>query len=323
MRVLAWLGACCAALAQAAEPLPALRAEAGPFTVSGVSSGGYMAVQVHVAHSARVKGVGALGAGPYYCAQGSFAAAYYNCTTPGAWSPLPSLALLQQAARAAANSATIDPVAHLAGARVWLFSGRNDRTVHPEVVSALARFYEAFKAQPVLVADKPAGHGMVTDDAGVTCERTEAPYLNDCDYDAAGALLAHLLGPLNPRGAADGRLLAFDQSRFGGASIGMAASAYVYIPRDCEAGGCRVHVAFHGCRQNAEAVGERFVRQAGYNRWAETNRLLVLYPQTTARWFNSRACWDWWGYTGPLYHTQQAPQIRAVLAMVERLSAGK
>jgi poly(3-hydroxybutyrate) depolymerase len=94
-----------------------------------------------------------------------------------------------------------------------------------------------------------------------------------------------------------------------------------------------VHVALHGCRQGLEAIGERFVREAGYNRWADANRIVVLYPQAIARsgpgfagwrWTyvtNPRGCWDWWGYTGPLYHTRAGPQVRAIKAMVDRLAA--
>ena len=96
---------------------------------------------------------------------------------------------------------------------------------------------------------------------------------------------------------------------------------YVYVPQACEKERCRVHVAFHGCRQS----GERFAREAGYNRWAESNRLIVLYPQVKASWlpFNPRGCWDWWGYTGSAYATKDGEQIRAVRAMLERLSAVK
>ena len=90
----------------------------------------------------------------------------------------------------------------------------------------------------------------------------------------------------------------------------------------CERERCRVHVAFHGCRQGAGEIGERFVREAGYNRWAQANRLIVLYPQVRASWrpFNPRGCWDWWGYTGAAYHTREGAQIRAVQGMLERLS---
>ena len=42
----------------AAQPLPRLAASTGDVTVSGISSGGYMAVQFQVAHSNRVRGAG-------------------------------------------------------------------------------------------------------------------------------------------------------------------------------------------------------------------------------------------------------------------------
>jgi poly(3-hydroxybutyrate) depolymerase len=104
----------------------------------------------------------------------------------------------------------------------------------------------------------------------------------------------------------------------------MADLGYVYVPGICAKERCRVHVAFHGCRQGAQQIGERFVRDAGYNRWADTNRLIVLYPQAMPRYvfwtFNPRGCWDWWGYSGSRYATKEAPQIRAVMAMVERLA---
>ena len=97
-RLIALLVAGCSA-AGAADRLPAYGADSAIFTVSGVSAGGYMAVQMHVAHSSRITGVGALAAGPYYCAQGSISTAVNNCRTPGAWSPLPSAGVLKSHAR--------------------------------------------------------------------------------------------------------------------------------------------------------------------------------------------------------------------------------
>jgi len=181
-----------------------------------------------------------------------------------------------------------------------------------------------------VVNDKPAGHAMVTHNAGSACGVTEPPFINDCDYDAAGELLRFLLGPLSPPGIKpNGRLIAFDQKPFAGGNayaLSMADEGYAYVPRECEGVRCRVHVVFHGCRQGAETIGERFVRDAGYNRWADTNRLIVLYPQVVARYFwiyNPRGCWDWWGYTGTNYATKEGAQIRAVGKMVDRLSASR
>lgn len=338
--IVLFLACALAGAAAAQDRLPALAADLRELTTSGISSGGYMAVQFHVAHGRSVRGVGVLAAGPYFCAQNSVTTAYYNCMRPGRWTPLPGVEALRAHAAGFARAGLIDPLESLAGARVWLFSGTNDRTVDTAVVEATRRFYALVGVAPgamAMIADRPAGHGMVTERDGVACALTEPPFILDCDFDAAGELLAHLLGPLRPAAPREsGRIVRFDQREHAGGdaySISMADSGYLYVPRACETGGCRVHVAFHGCRQSVEAIGERFVREAGYNRWADANRLLVLYPQTIARngwggagwrWnlvFNPRGCWDWWGYTGSQYATKRGPQIRAVRSMVDRLAA--
>jgi hypothetical protein len=48
-------------------------------TVSGLSGGGFMGVQVHVAFSNVVVGSGIFAGGPYYCATGSLANALDEC----------------------------------------------------------------------------------------------------------------------------------------------------------------------------------------------------------------------------------------------------
>src|SRR5260221_174999 len=82
----------------------------------------------------------------------------------------------------------------------------------------------------------------------------------------------------------------------------------------------RTHVALHGCKQNTADIGEVFVRNAGYNRWADSNRIVVLYPQTSQKAINS--CWDWWGYDAPDYAKKSAPQMSAIAAMVAQLGGG-
>ena len=89
---------------------------------------------------------------------------------------------------------------------------------------------------------------------------------------------------------------------------------------------CRLHVAFHGCQQNADAVGDAFIGKAGYNEWAEANRIVVLYPQAAAvtdrvagipvSWPNPRGCWD---FIGADFARKSGS---AVDAMIDRL-AGK
>jgi poly(3-hydroxybutyrate) depolymerase len=335
---LALAGGLIGAPACAADRLPRLGVDSGAATVSGVSSGGYIAVQFHVAHSSIVNGIGVLAAGPYYCAQGSVWTATSTCMDPGPSAPPPDAKALADVTKGLARDGRVDATGNLARSRVWLFTGTRDGTVTSAVVMALRNFYLQFvpESAVVLVRDIAAGHGMVTEDAGGQCDLTNAPFINNCDYDAAGKLLAHLLGPLAaPRPESPGRIVKFDQREFADGNaywISMADTGYAYVPDACLLERCRVHVAFHGCLQNAAAIGERFVRESGYNRWAASNRIVVLYPQTVARngwggaWWtwnyvvNPRGCWDWWGYTGTQYHTKQGPQIRAVKAMLDRLA---
>lgn len=332
-------GALALAGVHAAEPLPRFGANVSDVSVSGVSSGGYMAVQFHVAHSKIVHGAGVLAAGPYYCAQGSPWTAQLNCMQPELWAPVTGLPLIKTETQTLAQLDAIDAPSNLRRSKVWLFSGTKDETVAPLVVEALAGFYRMYMpATSIQLVDSvAAGHAMVTSDYGGACAVTAPPYLNDCHYDAAGELLKFIAGPLAPAAPkAGGQLVAFDQREFANgnpSAISMASTGYVYVPTGCDSRPCRVHVAFHGCRQSVEAQSMAFVEHAGYNRWAEANGIIVLYPQTVSRYglggwppsfvFNPRGCWDWWGYTTPDYHTRSGPQIKAVKAMLDRLGEQK
>jgi poly(3-hydroxybutyrate) depolymerase len=149
-----------------------------------------------------------------------------------------------------------------------------------------------------------------------------APFINDCDYDQAETILSWIYGDL--AGASTkrtGRFIQFDQSEFERNGSGLSKQGVIYIPQSCsEKAGCRLHIALHGCEQNLDAVGTKFVEGSGFARWADTNRLVVLFPQVSASLVNPKACWDWWGYTGSDYLTKDAPQIAAIWRMVERLA---
>ena len=43
--------------------------------------------------------------------------------------------------------------------------------------------------------------------------------------------------------------------------------------------GCRLHIALHGCEQARETVGDAFIKESGFARYADTNRLVILFPQ--------------------------------------------
>jgi poly(3-hydroxybutyrate) depolymerase len=307
-----------------AGPLPALHAAIDDTTISGISAGGYMAVQFAVAHASIVRGVGVVAAGPYYCARGSVVQALGACMTG-----TPDAAVSIAAVKTWSSIGLVDPVSALAKQRVWLFTGSRDTVVKSTVVGALETFYAAFvpKAQIRAVRDVAAGHAFVTDQQGASCTESGADYLVNCGFDSAGELLRHLLGALEPRAKTfSGKLIVFDQHEFSQPTraAALAATGYAYVPAACTGGRCRVHIALHGCRQDASLVGDAFYSRAGYNGWADANRIIVLYPQVAASTFmpfNPQGCWDWWGYTGADYAQKSGPQIRAIRAMLERLAA--
>lgn len=323
--------------AQAMDALPALGASAALLSVSGISSGAYMAVQMQVAHASAVRGAGVIAGGPFECADGTVSRALRNCMTPAAGTPPPGPERTESRVRARAAAGLIDAPAALGDDKVWVFSGANDRTVERPVVDALVAFYRLHLPETAIayVKHPSAGHAMpsVADPAANPCETSDPPFINLCEgIDGPGALLRHLLGGAGGRAAPQGKLLAFDQRPFTNGrpiEISLADQGHVYVPPGCEAGGCRVHVAFHGCRQTEAQLGRRFIEGAGYNEWADAHRLIVLYPQIAPRngfawgswrWvFNPKGCWDWWGYTGPDYATREGGQVRAVWAMVEQL----
>ncbi len=241
---------------------------------------------------------------------------------------VPDPAQLAQRAERLAEHDRIDPIADVKSDRIYLFTGTRDGTVVRPIVAAARRFYEDLgvpSEQILYVSNIPAGHAFVTEARGPECDHTGKPYIVDCDYDQAGALLKQIYGTLNPPDEQPtGELTVFDQGPFTHdlANHGLSDSGIVYVPQACQANaGCRVHIAFHGCGQNRTVVGDAFARDSGFARWADTNNIIVLFPQTATTPLNPQGCWDWWGYTGADYLTRKAPQIIAVYRMLERLSA--
>ncbi|WP_286134208.1 PHB depolymerase family esterase [Methylobacterium sp. Leaf123] len=126
----------------------------------------------------------------------------------------------------------------------------------------------------------------------------------------------------------------------------MAPKGYLYVPPACRAAGsaCRVHVALHGCKQEARS----FALKAGYNEWAEHYRAIIVYPAIApsvpvsaalcrlpaldgavdAAWIepNPNGCWDWWGYLDAASDkgrslTKQAPQIGVLTGIIAEVTA--
>jgi poly(3-hydroxybutyrate) depolymerase len=290
-------------------------------SVSGLSSGAFMAVQLHVAFSKTFMGVGVLGGGPYYCAEGM---ATGRCMADD-WTTLPPASHFRDLTEIEAAAGRIDLTSNMAGDRVWLFTGGADVVVLSRVMDRLKDYYGFYTATDnILYETIPnAQHAMITEEFGNACSFKGDPYINDCDYGAAKELLSHIYGTLNSATTApESNLKTFDQTEFSRHET-MSSQGYIYVPTGCEDGAtpCKLHVALHGCFQNEAKVGDTFAKHAGYNELAEANNIIVLYPQTSLRAF--RQCWDWWGYTEfpseKRYHTKVGTQTVAVKAMLDRV----
>jgi poly(3-hydroxybutyrate) depolymerase len=326
--------------------LPAFNVDNAQTSVSGLSSGGYMAAQFDVAFSASIKGAGIIAGGPYYCAQGdpTTATSVCSCTSfacntqPGS-TDVPALIRITDRN---ARQGSIDPTANLPDHRLWLFSGRIDSIVPQRIMDALVTYYANYvdRSNITYKNDIDAEHAQPTESYGNPCDTLGDPYINNCAYDAAGELLKTIYNTLNPAndGTLGGDFIHFDQTEFlaDPTSHGMDTSGWLYVPDMCrKQQSCRLHVVFHGCKQYQSYsyfqlgsgivnFGTTFVRNAGYNRWADSNGIIVLYPQATATLLegNPEGCWDWWGYDDPNYAIKNGRQMSAVRSMVERIVSG-
>jgi poly(3-hydroxybutyrate) depolymerase len=318
-------------LAQASAALPALAADPNATSVSGLSSGAFMAVQYQVAYSSSVVGAGVVAGGPYYCAAGSLLNAAVCMGQVPFLPPNPALMLLS--AEGFASAGQIDPLSSLKNNRIYVFSGTKDTVVYQQAVDATVAFFKSAgvaASNLLYVNNVPAGHALLTPAFGNTCPANAAPYISQCtvkrkSYDQAGAIFSHIYGGIKaPAAKRSGQIVTFNQREFADAATGMASDAYAYVPASCASGGnCKVHVAFHGCKQSAAVVQDDFYGKSSYNGWADTNGIIVLYPQVNASEipFNPQGCWDWYGYTGANYALKSGPQLMAVHAMVQRLTS--
>ena len=218
--------------------------------VTGISSGGYMATQLQVAHSSRFAGAAIFSAGPYYCALNNVAVALQSCTASTAPTPMP---VLYATTDGYARQGKIDATANLARSRTYFFHGTLDPTVVRPVADNLATYYGHYGVPLTYRNQLAAGHGWLSPLGPVACADTAPPYINNCaPYDAQADSLRTMFGSVKapntatPRGA----LTAFSQDRYavppvagngdvtrtGAAAIGMGGTGYVYTPDTCANG---------------------------------------------------------------------------------------
>ncbi|CAF4793955.1 unnamed protein product [Rotaria sp. Silwood1] len=284
-------------------------------SVSGLSSGAYFAIQIQVAFSASIKGAGIIAGGPYDCG-GQMS--YINCMFTNSPSITQSISNTNLW-----SGNEIDDIKNLTKHKVYMLLGTSDPLIGASVMTQLYKYYVTDgqfipSANVVFKNDLNAGHTFPTDFDSIgnnDCGSTSSPFISNCNFDGAGAILEHIYGPLKPRnnGALNGKFIEFNQGEFlmNSSAYGMSDTAWIYVPKSCSDGAlCKLHITYHGCQQSHEKIGDKYIKNTGYNRWADTNNIIILYPQTVATNTidststdresipNVNGCWDWVGWYG-------------------------
>lgn len=297
-------------------------------TVSGISSGAYMAVQLHVSHSSIIDGVASFAGGPFYCAESTLSYATNKCMDISLGKPQTSKLI-----SLTTNDAIfgyIDATKHLFNDHVYIFAGIKDSVVNPIVGRELVTYYQAFVNISNIVTEfgVVAEHCIPTLNYGEECSTLSSPYIGNCSFDGAGEVFKTFYGNNNiiKKGIAiSSNLYSFDQRPFITtlySSIG--DTGYIYVPNSCNNNSsiCHLHISFHGCHQNLEEINNTYAIHSGYNDWAETNNVIVLYPYvkpSVALPTNPNGCWDWWAYTNTYYGVKAGVQVAFIKRLIDAL----
>lgn len=307
----------------------AAHASAGPLPgyditgvyVVGVSSGGFLATQLQVAYSGTFDGAGVFAAGPYDCGEGNVFK-FESCDL-GISDPQ-----LEAQAQTWASQQQIDPLTNLRGKPVYVYHGTLDPVVNTLVANAGVSFYQHFGANVAYHDWDPAGHSWVTPLGIVPCTATAPPFLNNCLDDPEREMLTHWLGSVNAPdyGTPRGTLSWFNQNEYvpgrNAPALSMDSTGMLYTPPACaEGAACKLVVALHGCLSGQYLLGDLVPKLGNLDTYADTNNLVVLYPQAVASVLpvNPEGCWDWWGYDGADFAVKSAPQMTAIVNMVHAL----
>ena len=137
-------------------------------TVSGISAGGSMATQLHLAFSSKISGCGIVAGPPYYCAQGSMMSAIGACMNGPATSV--SATSIQNKLKSYVTGGSADDTSNVKDDPIYIFTGTNDRTVIPGVVKINEQIYSSLGANIKTKYDLAANHGFPTENFGGKCD---------------------------------------------------------------------------------------------------------------------------------------------------------
>lgn len=327
----AWVLTACVSEEATFPALPHLNIDPQAVTVAGLSSGGYVAHQLHLAWPETFQGAALLASGPYGCARSGLSAALTHCTGTSAGAPSveDTLTLVHDSAEAGA----LGRLSLLRDDPVFLYHAGADPVVASGVTEARDHVYQALGAKTQVMTLASAGHGWPVDstvsEGVVACDETASPFLNACGHSVAAQEMSTLYGDSAAAQAVDdhtqaqGHLTQFDQRPWkdvaGKHSLKVLAEyGYVYVPQACDTGErCGLQLVLHGCEQSVDAIGTAFIEKSGLLAQADARQLVLLFPQAQASLANPKGCWDWWGLEGEGFDTREGQQMTALHRMVE------
>lgn len=83
---------------------------------------------------------------------------------------------------------------------------------------------------------------------------------------------------------------------------------------------CGIHVHYHACGGGWRDVSTTYMLENALPAYAEGNKFVIIYPQSSkANNPETDECFDWSGYTTPLFDTRQGIQLNTVLNMITKL----
>lgn len=195
------------------------------YTISGISSGGFMANQMATIFSSQFSGVGTVAGGFYYCAQahlpkqikkdastiGTGNLFLFEPIASAPWlhpqkgNPLyqssicmgsPEQAILPDAyLKANVENKLVDPLSNVSDQKVFIYQGESDSTVKVQMQERLKSYYLSVgvKESNIAMLTGKGNHNFPTDRKdGINCNQSKTPYVASCDLNLASILLAHL-----------------------------------------------------------------------------------------------------------------------------------
>lgn len=202
------------------------------FSISGISSGGFMAVQMATIFSNNFLGVGSVAGGFFYCAKNGLQeqilagqrsllgvnnlllfepTGQINSQSlqpefrPSVNNPIfmsvglcmgnPQLTTLPSLSQFVFDQ-SIEPLDHFKKLQVYIYNGKNDSIVKNSMIQKLVDFYNknGIEKKQIKVVQSKGGHNFPTSKSGLnSCLDQKVPYVSSCRYDAASDILSHLL----------------------------------------------------------------------------------------------------------------------------------